>query len=91
MPSTRAGMLLVLAAGLLVAGGVKWGLGWGGTRAIELGPHDGHDLPAVDVERLSVGDFAPDFTLDSFLGDAITLSDYRHEKNVLLVFYRGHW
>lgn len=91
MPSTRAGMLLVLAAGLLVAGGVRWGLGSGAAGEIEFGPHDGHDLPAIDVERLSVGDFAPDFTLDSFLGEVITLSDYRHEKNVLLVFYRGHW
>jgi len=58
---------------------------------IVLGPHDGHDLPAVDLERVSVGDTAPDFTLESFQSGVITLSNFRSQKNVLLVFYRGHW
>ena len=57
----------------------------------ELGPKDGHDLPREDLERVQVGDLAPDFTLDTHSDGYITLSDYRGGKNVVLVFYRGHW
>ena len=56
-----------------------------------LGPVDGHDLPPTDLERVQVGDEAPDFTLASLAGPNVSLSDYRGEKNVVLVFYRGHW
>ena len=63
--------------------------GCGGPR--ELGPKDGRDLPREDLERVKVGDEAPDFTLAAYSGDFITLSDYQNEKNVILVFYRGHW
>ena len=56
-----------------------------------LGPVDGHDLPPTDLERVREGDEAPDFTLASLAGPDVTLSDYRGEKNVVLVFYRGHW
>ena len=56
-----------------------------------LGPADGHDLPGVDLERLQVGDLAPDFTLESYDEGIVTLSDFRGDKNVILVFYRGHW
>lgn len=55
-----------------------------------LGPADGHDLAAVDTGRVSVGDVAPDFTLESRSGERITLSELRGRR-VLLVFYRGHW
>ena len=58
---------------------------------LELGPADGQDLPAMDLERLQLGDPAPDFTLASFDGSPVTLSDFRGDKNVILVFYRGHW
>lgn len=58
---------------------------------VVLGPADGHDLPGVDLERVQVGDVAPDFTLASLAGPPVTLSDFRGEKNVVLVFYRGHW
>jgi hypothetical protein len=57
----------------------------------ELGPVDGEGLPATDLERVQVGDEAPDFSLLAYSGDILTLSDYRREKNVILVFYRGHW
>ncbi len=57
----------------------------------ELGPKDGHDLPREDLERVQVGDLAPDFTLDTHSDGYITLSDYRGKQNVVLVFYRGHW
>lgn len=56
-----------------------------------LGPADGHDLPGVDLERIRVGEPAPDFTLESFDQGTLTLSDFRGEQNVVLVFYRGHW
>lgn len=36
---------------------------------------------------LSIGDIAPDFTLKSQHGEDITLSSYRGEKNVVLVFF----
>jgi cytochrome oxidase Cu insertion factor (SCO1/SenC/PrrC family) len=36
----------------------------------------------------AVGDMAPDFTLPSVWGDPVTLSSYRGEKNVVLLFYR---
>ena len=56
-----------------------------------LGPAEGRDLPGIDLDRIQVGDPAPDFTLTSFAGDPVTLSDFRGETNVILVFYRGHW
>ena len=56
-----------------------------------LGPRDGLDLPGVDTGRVAVGDVAPDFSLMSYAGTVTTLSDFRGEKNVILIFYRGYW
>ena len=56
-----------------------------------FGPADGHDLPRADQERVVVGGEAPNFTLESFVGEAVELAGYRGSKNVVLVFYRGHW
>jgi len=56
-----------------------------------LGPADGEELPPTDLDRVTVGDVAPDFTLESHSHGILTLSDYRRDKNVILVFYRGHW
>jgi peroxiredoxin (alkyl hydroperoxide reductase subunit C) len=56
-----------------------------------LGPVDGLDLAPTDLERVAVGTMAPDFSLEAMIGDTITLSGYRGSKNVVLVFYRGHW
>ena len=61
------------------------------TAQVVLGPVDGHDLPPADLERVLAGSPAPDFTALSSVGEPITLSDYRGEKNVILFFYRGHW
>jgi hypothetical protein len=58
---------------------------------VMLGPVDGHDLPGTEIDRVQVGQEAPDFTLASLAGPLVTLSDYRGAKNVVLVFYRGHW
>jgi cytochrome oxidase Cu insertion factor (SCO1/SenC/PrrC family) len=57
----------------------------------DLGPKDGRDLPPTDLDRIKAGTPAPDFTLESKDGERITLSDYPGRKNVVLVFYRGHW
>lgn len=56
-----------------------------------LGPADGHDLPATDLERVSAGTEAPLFALDSYGGETVELAQFRGRKNVVLVFYRGHW
>lgn len=70
--------------------GACQGQGDGGG-AVTLGPADGFDLPPTDLERVAVGDAAPLFTLESYHGEPVSLEDYRGEKNVVLVFYRGHW
>ncbi len=57
----------------------------------QMGPKDGAGLPATDLERVKIGDKAPDFTLENMDGKKITLSTYRGKKNVVLVFYRGYW
>ena len=58
---------------------------------ITLGPVDGRELAATDLERVAVGSVAPDFSLQTISGDTLTLSSFRGEKDVVLVFYRGHW
>lgn len=58
---------------------------------VVLGPVDGHDLAATDLDRVQVGQAAPDFSLVSLAGPPVTLSSYQGMKNVILVFYRGHW
>ncbi len=60
-------------------------------RPARLGPKDGAGLPARDLDRVKVGDTAPDFTLEDADGRPVTLSDFRGKKLVILVFYRGHW
>jgi hypothetical protein len=57
----------------------------------QLGPHDGLELPPVEPERVAVGDVAPDFTLRAHERKTITLSEFRGKRDLLLVFYRGHW
>jgi cytochrome oxidase Cu insertion factor (SCO1/SenC/PrrC family) len=57
----------------------------------QLGPKDGGKLKPTDLERVHVGETAPDFTLENMDGNRITLSDFRGKKNVILVFYRGQW
>ena len=57
----------------------------------QLGPKDGGNLKPTDLERVNVGETAPDFTLENLDGNRISLSDFRGKENVILVFYRGHW
>jgi cytochrome oxidase Cu insertion factor (SCO1/SenC/PrrC family) len=54
-------------------------------------PKDGANLPATDLQRVKIGEPAPDFTLEEIDGKKITLSEFRGKKTVVLVFYRGYW
>ena len=64
---------------------------YGSSVFAQLGPKDGGNLPPTDVERVKVGQPAPDFTLEDIDGKNISLSDFRGKKTVVLVFYRGYW
>jgi len=46
-------------------------------------------LPSIDGVAAELAT-APDFTLTDQNGRVVTLSDFRG-RNVVLVFYRGHW
>ena len=61
------------------------------TAQTKLGPKDEAQLPASDLTRIKIGAEAPDFTLEDQDGKAVTLSNYRGKKSVVLVFYRGYW
>ena len=81
-PALQPIALLILAA---LLGAVS------AAQAQDLGPADGRDLPPTDIERVAVGDEAPLFALESFDRGAVSLSGFRGDKHVVLVFYRGHW
>ena len=72
-------------AALVLAGMVS------ATAFAQLGPKEPATQPATDIARVKVGQPAPDFTLEDSDGKAITLSDFRGKKSVVLVFYRGYW
>ena len=40
---------------------------------------------------ITVGEMAPDFTLEDHHGRKTTLSESRGKSPVVLVFYRGYW
>jgi len=60
-------------------------------QALALGPADGGELTPTDLERVKVGSPAPDFALADEDSVSVTLAQFRGQKNVVLVFYRGHW
>ena len=67
-------------------------IGLGSTTVLaQLGPKDGPDLAPTDLNRIKVGQAAPDFSLENSDGNVITLSDFHGKKTVVLVFYRGYW
>jgi cytochrome oxidase Cu insertion factor (SCO1/SenC/PrrC family) len=57
----------------------------------QLGPKDGADLSPTDLNRIKVGQPAPDFSLEDASGKTLMLSEFRDKKTVVLVFYRGYW
>jgi cytochrome oxidase Cu insertion factor (SCO1/SenC/PrrC family) len=67
---------------------------WSGLRALILSllaaAALAQPLPPTDLDRVRPGLAAPDFLLPTGDGRAFHLSDFRG-KNVVLVFYRGHW
>lgn len=79
MPTTR--LLTMVFAGFFSAS----------MASAQLGPKNGLGMTPTDPERVKVGDEAPDFTLEDMHGKKISLSDFRGKKNVVLIFYRGHW
>ena len=46
---------------------------------------------AMRTTQITVGDVAPDFTLEDQSTNKVTLSDARGKSPVVLVFYRGYW
>ena len=80
---------LAVVLGAVLA--VFHGFGGASAQLSDLGPTDGHDLPATDLERVSAGTEAPLFALESFEGETVELAGFRGKANVVLVFYRGHW
>ena len=89
--------LTLVAAGVVALGGCEAGdeameqAAMDEVAEIVLGPADGHDLPPTHIDRVRVGQMAPDFSATSLAGPVVTLSQFRGEKNVVLFFYRGHW
>ena len=75
---------LITLGALLICVGLVWA-------QTKLGPSDTQTLPPSDLNRVKVGDVAPDFTLEKEAGKAVTLSSYRGKKSLVLVFYRGYW
>lgn len=57
----------------------------------QLGPKEGANLSPTEIGRIKIGQAAPDFALENTDGKAMTLSDFRGKKAVVLVFYRGYW
>ena len=51
----------------------------------------GHSQSPTDLNRVKVGERAPGFTLENMDQQKISLDDFFGKKNVVLVFYRGHW
>ena len=60
-------------------------------QAASLGPLDGQGLSPYDLDRVQVGQMAPDFRLLDEQESVHQLSQYRGKKNIVLVVYRGHW
>jgi hypothetical protein len=50
----------------------------------------GARVPVTPV-AFEVGQLPPDFTLPDAVGRRVSLSDYRGQKPVVIVFYRGYW
>ena len=93
MPRLHSALVFAFALALGACAGLDDAAEGGAPDAapVTLGPVDGRDLPGTDLERVQAGDAAPDFSLASLAGPVVTLSDFRGQRNVILVFYRGWW
>ncbi len=54
-------------------------------------PEEKEESQAGNAERVQVGQEAPDFQLQSEDGTAHVLSSLHGDRNVVLIFFRGHW
>lgn len=65
---------------------------WGSSAPADSSVYDPGKLKPVDSSvTLKVGDIAPDFTLPSVSGGAISLGQFRNKKNVVLSFVPAAW
>lgn len=65
---------------------------YGGSEAFKNNIYNPGTLKPTDsVLKVKVGDRAPDFTLPSISGEAISLSQYLGKKNVVLSFVPAAW
>jgi cytochrome oxidase Cu insertion factor (SCO1/SenC/PrrC family) len=78
----KARLLAALSLSIFLAGAAAFA---------QLSPKEPTTQPATDLNRVKVGQAAPDFALEDSDGKAISLSDFRAKKSVVLVFYRGYW
>ena len=58
---------------------------------LSLGPVDDITLLPKALDRVALGEVAPDFRLYTHTGEIFQLSHARGARDVVLVFYRGHW
>ncbi len=61
----------------------------GPSEPVSLSPDLMHTDAYEFLDPVPVGRKAPDFTATTAEGKAIKLSDYRNQKNVVLIFYQG--
>lgn len=91
MTRSNVGRYIASLTLLAVAAATVSGTAIAQAGGVRLGPKDGAGLPPLDTGRVAIGTVAPDFTLEALTGGPVTLSQFRSRKNVILVFYRGHW
>lgn len=58
--------------------------------AVSLPAAAAEDAPAGEIGP-AVGTEAPGFTLEALDGRRVSLSDFRGESPVVLIFFRGEW
>lgn len=90
-------LILCLAAFVLAAvlaacqGGQKEADSSALTRPLPSAASPTPDPNETDLNRVVVGSTAPDFALEAMNGETVKLSNYRGQKTVVLVFYRGYF
>jgi peroxiredoxin len=53
--------------------------------------HAAHSAESIRSQPVTVGEEAPNFTLEDIKGDPVTLSSARGTMPTVLVFFRGYW